>query len=448
MNRKGGTLLTVMVFMLIFITLLGAYVLKSFYFTQEAELEIDYWQNFYALESNMQRAIRLVEETNRKDLGNSDVVSQNWEGTYGTDFTISVKEFDNWAGYVENNNESLNEVNASSNTITRNYPVSIQLRSLETDTTIEYLMSFGSGIPFTIYAHNSIGIDYDENRYPYLSSSYSWDVSHYANDTRVESSTVYYSNTIYCSTSNTESPNWSGKLDSSSTLEQKTLTLPTFFTMQGNQGYNDLVASIDPSVNIIDYKQNSINYSQMMSAIVSGTTNVFITKKNSFDINIDTSLSNEITEDIIFIVRGDVNLSRNFWVDKNGRLGIISFNNINMEPTNYYDKMGGNIFLYASNNINFLAESNSGSNIIVGKLLSGNDIILDGTDYNEFWIFTYENTSGDDFDYNSTDYTLKDLSGLNITDNPDIFNSPRPLPFNIEYGGSGGGASQRIWRQR
>jgi len=448
MNKKGAALLTVVVFMLLFLTLLGAYVLKSFYLTQETEGEIDYWQNYYMLESNLQRAARLVEETNRKDLGNNAVLAQNWQGTYGTDFTIEVREFDNWNGYVVNNNESLNEINASSNTITRNNPVSIQVRSLKSDSAIEYLMSFGGSNPFTIYANNRIGIDYDGNYYPYLGGGQFSDAGTSHNDTRIENSLVYYSNTVYCTTSGTEPPSWDGKLDGESTLSQETIPLPSFFNKSGNQGFQDLTNSIDASANIINYNQNSINYSQIQSYLASGVTNVFVINKDTFDTNIDRSVSNDISYDIVFIVRGTVNLSNNFWIDKDGRFGIISFDNINVETNSYTDLMGGNIFLYAQNNLEFVATSQSGSSTIVGKLLAKNDIILDGTDYNELWIFTYENTSGNDFDYNSSDSLLQGLRGLNITDNPDIFTDPRPLPFNIEYSGGGGGTTQRIWRQR
>jgi hypothetical protein len=307
-------------------------------------------------------------------------------------------------------------------------------------------MRFGGAIPFTIYADNSIGIDYDPNVYPYLDTSFFyelWDSSRYANDTRIESSTIYYSNTIYCSTSNTDPSNWNGKLDADTNLEQRTLTLPSYFLQQPNQGYKELKNRV-PAANLIDDYVNDkvITYNEMISVMDPSITNVFINKrKKSVSIEINQDFFNEINYDIVFITKGTANLNQNFWIDKTGRFGIISFNNINMNPTNYSDKMGGNIFLYAYNDINFLAESESGSNIIVGKILAKNDIILDGTDY-------WENTSGDDFDYISTDGSLQGLHGLNITDNPNIFTSPRPLPFNIEYGGGGGITSQRIWRQR
>jgi len=454
-NQKGATILVVVVFMMIFLSILTAYVLKTYYKSQQTEYDIDKIEHHYNLETNLQRAVSLVKSEGRKDLSDTNSFNQNWLGTYGTDFIIEVKEFNNWDGYVINNNEALNEVNGTSDSITWSNPVSIKIISQVFDKELEYLIRRSSGNSFTIYSNNTIGIDYDGNYHPYLPTNpnYSADLNtnYFANDTRIENSEIYYANNVYCSTDAAQTPSWNGKLDSDTVLEQKTIPIPSFFTLSGNQGYQDLTDPIadGPGVNRIDYNGNSIDYFGIINRVVSGVTNVFLIKRNSFTIDIDRNLyTQELMYDIIFICRGDVILRRNFWVDKSARFGIISFGNMNIEPLDYTDLIGGNIFLYAQENIEFLADNDTGTNTIVGKILAGNDIILDGTDYYQDGWGASEQTSGDPFDYNTTDNDLKLLWGLNITDKPNIFTSPRNLPFDIEYGGGGGGGPQaEIWRE-
>ena len=453
-NQKGATILVVVVFMMIFLSILTAYVLKTYYKSQQTEYDIDKIEHHYNLETNLQRAVSLVKSEGRKDLSDTNSFNQNWLGTYGTDFIIEVKEFNNWDGYVINNNEALNEVNGTSDSITWSNPVSIKIISQVFDKELEYIIRKTGGTAFTIYAHNSIGIDYDPNTFPYINSGWgarqndAQDIK--SNDTRIENSSIYYSNNVYCSTDPGQSPNWTQKLDSETTLEQQTLSIPSFFNQSDIQGFNDLTSSVNGSANIIPYSNTTLSYFDYINNVVSGVTNVFIVDENSLTIDLNRNINTqELTYDTIFIVRGDVNIRRNFWVDKNARFGVISFGNIEVGTDTYDNLIGGNIFLYADDNIEFRANSQSASNVIVGKILAGNDIILDGTDFDRiFFIFLVEETSGIDFDFNTSDTNLKTLAGLNITDNPNIFTSPRNLPFNIEYGGGGGGGpGSEIWRE-
>ncbi|HPE20012.1 MAG TPA: hypothetical protein PLV02_01590, partial [Candidatus Mcinerneyibacteriales bacterium] len=197
--RRGSILLSMTAFLIVGIFLLSGIFLRSYYQSQQAQKTIARTQEAYALEGDLQRAIALVKNTGRKDL--TDPVHFPDQTLWlAEDFNISVREFDNWDGYVVNNNEEINEVNAASKTITGTNPVSILVSSPAYGLELEYcLPGTTSAQNFTVYTHGNVLMDVDGNYYPYIWND-TWtqqdDVDYYSNDLRVENALFYYNGSI------------------------------------------------------------------------------------------------------------------------------------------------------------------------------------------------------------------------------------------------------------
>jgi len=452
-NQKGATILVVVVFIMIFLSILTAYVLKTYYKSQQTEYDIDKIEHHYNLETNLQRAVSLVKSEGRKDLSDTNSFNQNWLGTYGTDFIIEVKEFTNWDGYVINNNEALNEVNGTSDSITWSNPVSIKIISQVFDKELEYLIRKTGGTAFTIYAHNNFSISQEPNYYPYLpgyTRNDDFGPDRISNDVRIENSDVFYNNQIV--SYDGSSYDLDGKFDSVSSPQQNTLSLPYYF----NDSYDTFAQYIRD--NYSSYIENDTNISftfddTELSTLFSGQLYIYLIG-GDLTINLNRDITNTIDQDVVFIVGGDVYVEENFWVGNSGRIGIINWGTTTFENTSYYYEffetvidfyshtIGGNIFSITQGDIIFKADEwryranwwrliieSNGNYTILGKLYSVNNIQLTGTDFIE--------TTSEDFSNSTT------LRGLNITDNPNIFTSPRNLPFDIGFNGP----QAEIWRE-
>ena len=452
MNRKGVALLQAMLFMMLFLLLISSYVISTYFQAQFSENRVKRDKEYYALESDLQRAIYLVKKYNRKDLTNSSLFNQMW---LGEDFNISVKEFDNWDDYV-NNGATIHEVNSSSPQISWDNPVAINIYSSSYDISLEYLIK---QIPdFTIYAGNNLILNANQpNYYPY--GDYNFikkfeDSSDINNDVRVENSKVYYKNSI--------TGIQTYKFDSTSTPQKKSIEIPHYMKSQ-----SDFFAWIDklkndgvvPNNHIFGNEAN--NNSVVIAQNLNDISGVYVIYGNLY---IKDATGDDISKDIIFIVTGDIwvgtenlfNSGANFWIA--GRLGLIcsgevKFRNysrfeyidipfVGRVEISYMDQiLGGNIFVIADKIVFYandyysassgiwlwrkIYELLNGTYTISGKLFSKTDIILEGVDNAE--------KSGSDFSQ------LKQLKGTNVIDNPAVFEN---LPFDLGF------SSANVWREK
>ncbi|HHH84877.1 MAG TPA: hypothetical protein ENL15_02855, partial [Firmicutes bacterium] len=153
--RRGSILLSMTAFLIVGIFLLSGIFLRSYYQSQQAQKAIARTREAYALEGDLQRAIALVKNTGRKDL--TDPVHFPDQTLWlSEDFHVSVREFDNWDGYVLNNTEGLHEVNTASQIITGTNPVSILVTSPSYGLELEYCLP-GATVDqnFTVYANGN-----------------------------------------------------------------------------------------------------------------------------------------------------------------------------------------------------------------------------------------------------------------------------------------------------
>ena len=486
--RRGSILLSMTAFLIVGIFLLSGIFLRSYFQSQQAQKTIARTQEAYALEGDLQRAIALVKNTGRKDL--TDPVHFPDQTLWlAEDFTISVREFDNWDGYVVNNTEELNEVNAASKVVTGVNPVSILVTSPAYGLELEYcLPGMTSAQNFTVYAHGNVRMDVDGNYYPYIWND-TWtqqdDVDYYSNDLRVENALFYYNGSIV--TAYPPDPyDLDGKFDVTPTdaVNKKTLTVPAY--LQTDAAFSTWVdsvialgAAVVPAGNIHTGNLTVTDLTDTTGSEpgVSGVAVVIVRGDLIIEARHDI-YSAPVNRDILYIVEGNASIgtpdgapqpndARNpqlhlygadFWIS--GRLGIVASRDITVRNYAWYgyrvgwwsyitvnyewQTAGGNIYL-VGDDITFdsdlyeTASQGGGSNrryyvltngttTITGKIFANGNLWINGTDNGE--------QTGTDF----TD--PKALRGVNITDNPAILNG---LPVNLQLTSSGS-SGNGVWR--
>ncbi|HDS02105.1 MAG TPA: hypothetical protein ENN72_00150 [Firmicutes bacterium] len=484
MKQRGSILLSMTAFLMAGVFLLSGIFLRSYFQSQRAQKTINRTKETYALEGDLQRAIALVTNRGRKDLDNP-AQFPNQDFWLAEDFHISVREFDNWEGYVVNSSEPLHEVNTASPLVDGTHPVSVRVFSPTYGLELEYCLP-GTTISqdFTVYAHGNVQMDVDGNYYPYILSTLGQrqnDVPVYSNDLRVENALFYYNGSIV--TAYPPDPyELDGKFDVIPTdaANKRALTVPTYLqTDAAFTSWVDSVIALGPTVVPAGNIHNGdLTVSDLNSVVGSqpGSSGVAVVIVRG-DLIIDAHhdiYSSPIDRDILYIVEGDTyignvtgapqpNNPRNpridrhgadFWIS--GRLGIVASGDITIRNYAWYvyyvffiwyvtvdyewQTIGGNIYL-AGDNITFdsdmyLTRSQGGNNYILtngtatisGKIFANGNLWINGTDNGE--------QTGDDF----TD--PKALRGVNITDNPTIFDG---LPINLQLTQSSS-SGNGVWR--
>jgi len=488
MKQRGSILLSMTAFLMAGVFLLSGIFLRSYFQSQRAQKTINRTKETYALEGDLQRAIALVTNRGRKDLDNP-AQFPNQDFWLAEDFHISVREFDNWEGYVVNSSEPLHEVNTASPLVDGTHPVSVRVFSPTYGLELEYCLP-GTTISqdFTVYTHGNVQMDVDGNYYPYIWND-TWtqqdDVDYYSNDLRVENALFYYNGSIV--TAYPPDPyELDGKFDVIPTdaANKRALTVPTYLqTDAAFTSWVDSVIALGPTVVPAGNIHNGdLTVSDLNSVVGSqpGSSGVAVVIVRG-DLIIEAKhdiYTSPVNRDILYIVEGNATIgtpdgdpqpndARNpqlhlygadFWIS--GRLGIVASRNITVRNYAWYgyrmrlgsyitvnyewQTAGGNIYL-VGDNITFdsdLYETaaqggginrryyvlTNGTTTILGKIFANGNLWINGTDNGE--------QTGDDF----TD--PKALRGVNITDNPTIFDG---LPINLQLTQSSS-SGNGVWR--